>query len=187
MLREFGEARIVVVDDEPAMIRLLDHALRTAGFGGDFVAIADPRELLRRWDALDADLVVLDIGLPHIHGREVLARIRQNTLDGGFRPVLVITGDDSDEIRREALSNGAYDFLTKPFHLWEAVIRVRNLLQARRLFLEYRELTTHLEQRVAQRTEELERVHLEMLDRLRHSRESRQQPSLLTRLLGLFR
>jgi putative two-component system response regulator len=87
--------------------------------------------------------------------------------------VLVLTGDSSPEARRRALSEGAKDFLTKPFEVDEVLLRIRNLLETRYL---HREITTQnqlLEKRVRERTVELEGAYLDTLERLASAAEFR--------------
>jgi hypothetical protein len=79
------------------------------------------------------DLVLLDLHMPHVDGFEVLDRIVEETPDGGYVPVLVLTADVTPEAKQRALSRGARDFLVKPLDATETLLRIRNLLETRLL------------------------------------------------------
>jgi putative two-component system response regulator len=90
-----------------------------------------------------------------------------------YRPVLVLTSDHTPDAKRRALSGGAHDFLTKPLSPSEVRLRARNLLQTRFLHLELQEHNELLEERVAERTAELEEARLQTLLRLAQAAEYR--------------
>ncbi|HEU4748506.1 MAG TPA: HD domain-containing phosphohydrolase, partial [Gemmatimonadaceae bacterium] len=81
-------------------------------------------------------------------------------------PVVMITGDDSSEVKRKALSLGAKDFVSKPFDPAEVVLRIKNLLETRFLHQKLRRHNSELEQTVAARTRQVEESQVEMLERL---------------------
>jgi putative two-component system response regulator len=103
----------------------------------------------------------------------VLEKLQDPGADPGYLPVLVLTSDHSAEARRRALSSGARDFLTKPLSPSEVRLRVRNLLETRFLHLELQERNRDLEERVRERTAELERARYEILRRLARAAEFR--------------
>ncbi len=169
-------ARIFVVDDEPANVRILERLLKQEGFVNP-VSMTDAREIVAHYDAAPPDLVLLDLLMPHLSGFEVLAWLAARTEAAIRPPVLVLTADVTRETRERALAGGAMDFVTKPFDHLEVLLRVRNLLT--RHFLEL-DLWAHnqvLESRVAERTRELQ----ESLDRLRET--SRERQDLARRLV----
>jgi putative two-component system response regulator len=90
-----------------------------------------------------------------------------------YLPVLVLTGDWSQQARRRALSKGAKDFVTKPFEVDEVLLRIRNLLETKYLHREIATENVLLEQRVKERTAELEGAHLDTLERLAVAAEFR--------------
>jgi signal transduction histidine kinase/DNA-binding response OmpR family regulator len=126
---------ILLVDDEPANLDLLEALLEGEGYGaaggGCLVRTSDSREVLALADAHAPDLVLLDLHMPHRHGLDVLADLRAATPPGDYRPVLVLTADVTSEAKARALSLGARDFVTKPFDAVEVLLRVENLLEAR--------------------------------------------------------
>jgi DNA-binding response OmpR family regulator len=115
--------RILVVDDEPKIVRLVRDYLEHAGFA--VIVARDGREALMRARAEHPDLVVLDLGLPGIDGLDVTRSLRR---DSGV-PLIMLTARDSETDRVLGLELGADDYLTKPFSPRELVARVRAVLR----------------------------------------------------------
>src|SRR4051794_14032146 len=107
------DARILVVDDQDANLRLLERILKQAGYRG-YRSLSDSREAIPCFLELQPDLVLLDLMMPHLDGLAVLEQLRPLTRDT-YLPVLVLTADVAPEARRRALNAGAKDFLLKPF------------------------------------------------------------------------
>lgn len=158
-------ARILVVDDAPSNVRVLQRLLQREGYT-DVHGTSDSVEGLRLFAELKPDLVILDLHMPFPDGFALLEHIANTTPAGEYLPVLVLTGDECTEAKNRALALGARDFLTKPFELLEARYRIRNLLHARRLYLELAAEKATLDERVRERTEALEQAHREALTRL---------------------
>jgi putative two-component system response regulator len=167
-----SEAHILVVDDEPTNVLLLERILDDAGYT-NHTATTDPRQVLTLYDQYDPDLVLLDLAMPHLDGFAVMAQLRQLIPAGAYLPILVLTADATDQTKQRALSDGATDFLVKPFDTTEVLLRIGNLLQTRRLHLELRGHNQLLEQRVRDRTLELEAARNEILQRLALAAEYR--------------
>jgi putative two-component system response regulator len=165
-------ARILAADDEEANLRLLRRMLERAGYR-DVVTTADPAQVLPLFLQTQPDIVVLDLHMPGHDGMRVLEQLRPHLAAEGWLPVLMLSGDLTPEARQRALSNGARDFLAKPFDTTEAVLRIRNLLEMRFLHRHVREENRRLEQKVAERTRELELAQAEMLERLAQAAELR--------------
>ncbi|HEX5266946.1 MAG TPA: EAL domain-containing response regulator [Acidimicrobiales bacterium] len=125
-----GEASILVIDDQPSNVTLLERLLTRVGVGR-VVGLTDPRQALAAFRSVQPDLVLLDLHMPHLDGYEVLAALAEEVGPGGFVPVVVLTADATDAAKQAALAAGANDFLTKPFDRTEALLRVRNLLHTR--------------------------------------------------------
>lgn len=166
----FVGARIFIVDDEPANVRILERLLGQEGFV-NLVSMTDPRQLATHYEAGPPDLVLLDLLMPHLSGFEILAWLAGRTEAAVRPPVVVLTADATREARERALAGGAMDFLTKPFDHLEVLLRVRNLLTRHFLELDLWEHNRVLESRVAERTHELQ----ESLDRLRETSRQRQE------------
>jgi diguanylate cyclase (GGDEF)-like protein len=132
-----GEAHILIVDDEPANVLLLERILDQAGYP-NHTATTDPRQVLAIHAQVDPDLILLDLAMPHLDGLAVMAQLRQVIPAGTYLPILVLTADITTQAKQQALSGGATDFLLKPFDPTEVLLRIGNLLQTRRLHLELR-------------------------------------------------
>jgi putative two-component system response regulator len=166
-----ADDRVLIVDDDPVSTALLVAMLDDWGCG-TVVVTHDSSRAVRLCRETQPDLVVLDLHMPAPSGVELLGLLPAETA-GVPLPVLVLTADDTRAARRTALAAGAQDFVTKPFDRDEVQIRVRNLLQTRALAASLRRHRDELEQRVSQRTEELERARLETLERLAVAAEFR--------------
>ena len=122
-----GEARLLVVDDEPTILELLAGTLRFAGF--DVLTAVSGAEALRAAAAAKPDLILLDVMMPDCDGFDVIRRIRA----GGPRiPVIFLTARDSVHERVTGLTLGGDDYVTKPFSLDEVLARIRAVLRRSR-------------------------------------------------------
>jgi putative two-component system response regulator len=162
--------RILVVDDSSQSLVLLERILATAGFN-NVGTTTRPDEALALCSAAPPDLLLLDLHMPGMGGLAVLARL-EGLISRGM-PVVVLTGDVSMESKRSALELGARDYLTKPYDAQEVILRARNQLEARSLQLELRDERALLADRVRERTHDLERARIEVLDRLALAAEYR--------------
>jgi PleD family two-component response regulator len=99
----------------------------------------DPRTVLDHLPELNPDLVLLDLYMPYIDGFTMLRHIR-GWAGQEYVPVVVLTADTRPDTLLRAINDGATDFLTKPFNATEILIRVRNLLHARALYLAVKDL-----------------------------------------------
>lgn len=166
------DARILMVDDEPANLDLLERILTPMGFHRLHRTV-DPREAPGLCQELDPDLLILDLMMPGMDGVELVQVVREQGGEDDYLPVLILTSDHSQDSRRRGLSAGAQDYLTKPLSPAEVRLRVRNLLETRYLHLALRDQNRNLEARVRERTADLERARLEILDRLARAAEYR--------------
>jgi two-component system response regulator RegX3 len=119
--------RILIVDDEPALVDAVGYALRTEGF--ETTAVADGQDGLETALRDEYDVILLDLNLPNLSGVEVCRRLRQ---DSGV-PVIMLTARGEELDRVLGLEVGADDYVTKPFSMAELVGRVRALLRRREL------------------------------------------------------
>ena len=114
---------ILVVDDEPEIVDLLRSYLRRDGFTVE--QAADGEAALAAFGRLRPDLVILDLMLPKVDGREVCRRIR----DASHTPIIMLTARDEETDKLLGLELGADDYITKPFSPREVVARVRAVLR----------------------------------------------------------
>ena len=117
-------ARVLVVDDEPAVRRALERALRLDNY--EVALAADGEEALDALASSPADAVILDVAMPRVDGIEVCRRMRQA---GDRTPILMLTARDAIDDRVQGLDVGADDYLVKPFALRELQARLRALLR----------------------------------------------------------
>ena len=165
-------ARILIVDDEEINVRFLNRILQKVGFH-TISGVNDARLALDEVAAFQPDLVVLDLHMPWVDGFDILENLRTSQPEGDFLPVLVLTGDMSSEVRLRALAAGARDFLYKPFDNTEVLLRIRNLLEFRHLHKSLADQNHQLENRVTERTREVEKAKYELLQRLALAAEFR--------------
>lgn len=163
--REFPDARVLIIDDEPEKIKLVAQLLLHAGVGNTR-GESDSTLARAAYEAFEPDLIVLDLHMSPCDGFQVLRDLQPVIPEDAYVPVLVLTGDVTQEARERALEEGAMDFLAKPFSAHEIVLRVKNLLHTRRLHVELQAERAHLEERVSERTAELEEARNEILERL---------------------
>ena len=112
------------------MVELMTELLARAGIA-DVHGVTDSREALRVIRDVDADLVILDLLMPHVDGFEILGGLRDGEATSGFRPVLVMTGDANPATRQRALALDATDVLVKPVPMRQTIHHVLDLLRAR--------------------------------------------------------
>ena len=144
-------AKILIVDDLEANVRLLDRMLRQAGHTC-VASTMDPREVCGLHRDNRYDLILLDLEMPGMDGFQVMEGLRKIETDG-YLPILVITAQPDHKLR--ALDAGARDFISKPFDLVEVRTRIRNLLEVRLLCKKIENYSKVLEQTVQERTAEL--------------------------------
>lgn len=130
MTRLLTDCRVLMVDDEPANLELLGEFLAPEGIAA-LVPVHDARRAVDTFRAVEPDLVLLDLHMPHKSGFELLADLRTLVPPGDVVPIVVLTADVSTAARARALSEGAHDFLTKPLDGLEVRLRTRNLLRLR--------------------------------------------------------
>jgi two-component system, OmpR family, KDP operon response regulator KdpE len=116
-------ARILIVDDEPQILRFLRPALEASGY--DVLHADTGREALRIAANAAPDLIILDLGLPDMDGKEVLTQARLFT----SAPILILSARDREAEKIAALDLGADDYVEKPFAIGELLARLRAALR----------------------------------------------------------
>ncbi|MEO6738726.1 MAG: response regulator, partial [Chthoniobacteraceae bacterium] len=155
------EGRILMVDDDVSSLCLLENVLGRLRFKHTR-KLTDSRRIIEEFDAYAPDLVITDIEMPHLDGIQLVERLRLHLPKDTCLPILVLTGSSNPAHKRRALLAGATDILFKPFDSAEMQMRVRSLLQTRFQHLEIQGYNRALEQKVAERTVELEGVLAEL-------------------------
>ena len=146
-------ASILIVDDQPAMVHLLERFLGEAGYC-NVTSTTKPREVLALHQKSDYDLILLDLQMPGMDGFEVMTALKGNEAES-YLPVIVLTAQPDHKVR--ALQSGAKDFISKPFDLVEVRTRIYNMLEIRLLYKALKKHNAILEQTVQERTAELQR------------------------------
>jgi DNA-binding response OmpR family regulator len=175
--------RVLVVDDEPEMVRGLEDNLRFEGY--QTLAAPDGESGLARALSETPDLILLDVMMPHLSGWEVLRTLRQRGVD---IPVIMLTARGEEMDRVLGLELGADDYISKPFSLRELLARVRAVLRRpgpRQKFeeAEFGEVRVHLRARQVFRAGREVRLTRKEFDLLRYLVEHRGEVLTRDRLL----
>ena len=152
-LSDIRRARILVVDDEPVNVQLLEYLLKTTGYE-NVSSTYDPRQVVALHLKHRFDLIILDLHMPGMDGFEVMEALKPLESDS-WLPVLVVTAEPDKKLA--ALEAGARDFIGKPIDTVEVMTRIRNLLEVRLLHRESIDYGSQLERQVRERTAELAR------------------------------
>jgi putative two-component system response regulator len=165
------KARIFIIDDEAANLKLLDKMLASQGYT-QRVLIQDPRDVLGHYQQARPDLILLDINMPHLDGYQVMAQLAALN-DPLLAPIVILTAQhDRDHLLR-ALAEGARDFIGKPFERVELLMRVKNLIGVHLAHCIVHDQKSVLESMVNERTAELQRTRLQVVRYLGRAAEYR--------------
>jgi pilus assembly protein CpaE len=118
--------KVLVVDDDASVQRLLQYTLKQEGY--EVVLGTDGAEGLRLWQQVSPTLILLDVTLPTIDGYEVATRIRAQEGPGAHVPIIMLTAERDVQQKVRALRSGADDYLLKPFHPAELLARMKSLI-----------------------------------------------------------
>ncbi|RYF47620.1 MAG: response regulator [Cytophagaceae bacterium] len=185
----FLNANILIVDDEPVNVLLLERILKKAGYS-HIRSTTIPEQVLPLCAEEEPDLILLDLMMPNMSGFDVMEQLSSLIPEETFLPILILTADATAEAKRKALFSEATDYLHKPFDHTEVLLRIRNLLAIRKLHCT-------LEERVQERTSQLAQSQVEILERLaqagefrdddtgRHTQRVAHTAALLAQALGL--
>jgi putative two-component system response regulator len=163
--------KVLIVDDQESNILLLRRMLCGAGYDA-ITSTTDPAEVCALHVRHQYDLILLDLQMPGLDGFQVMEALKKVD-PGGYLPVLVITAQPGHKVR--ALQAGAKDFICKPFELAEVLARVRNMLEVRLLTRELHAYSDVLEQRVLDRTADLQASYLETIVTMMRAAEHRDE------------
>lgn len=169
---EAADARIVVVDDEPVNLRAFGRGLEALGFRR-VDTFSDALAALAHIESEGVDLLLLDLHMAPLDGFGVLERLQPRLSSEGYLPVIILTGERDPRVKERALRMGGRDFLNKPVDLTELHARILNHLETRRLHRQVSDAAGLLEERVRERTRELEEARAEILARLARAAEYR--------------
>lgn len=169
--QRFHDAKILIVDDQPGNVRLLEVFLAEAGYTC-VKGITDPTQVLECLDDEPLDLILLDMRMPILDGLSVLTLLQEVIHREGLQ-VIVLTAQTERETRLAALSRGARDYLVKPFDNEEVLCRIHNALETRFLYQDREGEAARLEVLVKERTSELIETQFELVRSLARAGEFR--------------
>lgn len=162
---------VLIVDDEEYNCSLLERILARASFQ-NVHSIMDPSNIPHMLTTYNPDIILLDLHMPKIDGIQALQLIKEYAGES-YLPVLMLTADVTPKAKQEALTAGAHDFLTKPYDRTEVILRITNLLKTRELNIQLQQHNTRLEERVLERTSQLEHAKNEIIELLGRAAEYR--------------
>lgn len=149
-------AKVMIVDDEPINIKLVQKYLRDVGYR-NFITTTDSTSCMHLLRREKPDVVLLDIVMPNVDGLEILGHMRADQRSR-FLPVLILTACSDSRTKRKALELGATDFLTKPVDANHLVPRVRNAVLAKSHQDHLENYAQQLTREICQKTQELFRA-----------------------------
>ena len=164
-------ANILIVDDKQANIDILVGLLEFHGYN-NIKTTTDPRLVVALYEMFKPDIILLDLNMPHFTGFEIIEQLQYLIPSYVFMPILVLTADITMEAKKQALSIGAKDFISKPFDLNEVDLRIKNLLETRYLYQQLNHQNFILDEIVQERTYELEKRNKELKTAMYKSDES---------------
>jgi signal transduction histidine kinase len=154
-------SKILIIDDEEVNVRLLRRILQHGGFE-NLSSTTDSRTTVALFQDVRPDLILTDWLMPHLNGYALVGQLRQLISRGDYLPIVVLTADVTPLAKRQALTIGATDFLTKPIDALEVTLRVGNLLRTRWSHLKILEQNAVLEETVRERTCHVEQMLAEL-------------------------
>jgi putative two-component system response regulator len=169
---EIRQGRILIVDDTESHVILLRKILKGAGYL-TVATTTNPEEAVDLYKEFQPDLLVLDLHMSPIGGFEILDQLKAVEPEDSYVPALMMTALNDPDVLVRALERGARDFLNKPFERFEALTRIRNMLEVRLLHQRVREQNRVLEDNVNARTREIRETRLEVIRRLGRAAEYR--------------
>ncbi|WP_019531683.1 GGDEF/EAL domain-containing response regulator [Dasania marina] len=147
LFTQLKDAVIMMVDDEPLLMELLQAFLEEEGYK-NFIAVEDSRKAMEILDTKRPDILLLDLNMPHVDGFDILEAVRKLKMMQKI-PVIVLTSSSDGATKLKALELGATDFLSKPVDSSELALRLRNTLMVKAYQdqLTYYDALTHLPNR----------------------------------------
>lgn len=138
------QPKILILDDQELNVSLLERILKRQGYE-KICSSMDSTKAMELIGTFQPDIILLDYHMPEVSGLDILDALATTQDANSYLPVIVLTADTSLEAKQQALAKGAKDFLAKPLERSEVVLRIRNLLDTRRLYLELQQQNVELQ------------------------------------------
>lgn len=171
--KDIKDAKILIIDDEAANVKLLVRVLNTSGYT-NVIGSQDPLDTVLLFTKQKSDLIILDLNMPKLDGYAVMEQLKKIE-NVNLPPILVLTAQHMQSYRQRALDLGAIDYVTKPFDMNELLSRVRNLLEVQMAHKFMRNQNQILEQEVSKRTQALNKTRLQVVRCLGRAAEYRDE------------
>jgi len=168
MTLETPQAKILVVDDKPENLHLLDDALGNQGY--QVKGVVSGKMALMVANAVIPDLILLDVVMPDLNGYQVCQQLKANENTQNI-PIIFLSASNNSVDRVKALSAGGVDYINKPFQIDEVLLRIRNQLQLQTAQKKILKFNTELEQRIQKRTAQLELANQELQSEVKERSE----------------
>jgi len=173
-----NEGKILVIDDEEVICRLIKDSLTQKGYS--VTTTLDAKSGLKAAQQNGFDVILVDLRLPDMDGLTVVKQIKEFAHEGFYTVVIIITGYPSFDTVQESLRLGVFDYVAKPFELEELTFTIKRAVDFQRLSLENKRLMEHisqenitLEKRLSERTEDLRASYLNTVKALVQALEAR--------------
>jgi len=164
-------SKILIIDDDQINVDVLEEIMLEAGYTA-ITTTTDPEQAIELYKTNTFDLILLDILMPVLDGFAVIEAFKKAKKEFDT-PILVLSALSDQETRLRALSNGARDYLSKPFNPAEVLVRIRNLLEVKLAQIQLRMHNEILDKEVQKRTKEIRETRLEIINRLGTAAEYR--------------
>ena len=165
------DAKIMIIDDEQLVIKVVKRYLTTEGYS-NFISVSDSRKAIQKIREELPDVILSDVNMRDVNGLDIL-RARQKSPIMNLIPVLILSSNEEQDIKRQALELGATDFLAKPVDPCDLSLRVRNALIVKRHHDHLANYANELEDEVCQRIDELEHSREQIVHCLARAAEYR--------------
>lgn len=166
-------AKILIVDDNVLNVQILKKILNEAGFY-NLTLTTDSTKALTLYLEIKPDLILIDFKMPTFNGIEVMEQMKASD-PFTYLPVIMITAEQEDSVRRSAFHSGAKDFLRKPYDRLDVVLRCRSLIETHQLYAQIRGQNQTLEDHVKERTKDLYETRMDVVWRLARVAEFRDE------------
>ena len=163
--RTLKESRILIIDDERANLTLIEKVLELDGYN-NYISTIDSTQAIELYQKHQPHLILLDLNMPVFDGFDIMNQLAAIEPEDNFPSILVLTAQVDRETRIRALNGGAKDYVHKPFDRVELLSRIRNQLEVKLLYETVQNQKNVLEEKVAERTKELNDTRLEIIQRL---------------------